>query len=310
MTLDLKTTIAGIKLDNPLFNASGPKCTTLQQLEDLGESAAGAVISKSCTLEPRQGNPEPRYRDFKGGSINSMGLPNLGYRAYLEMFPKLKKYHKPILASVSGLSLTDNLTIIKEFNQTEIEAMEINLSCPNVPGKPQIAYDFDDTQEYLKEIGQVIKKPWGVKLPPYFDFAHFEQVAKILNDSSISFVTCINSLGNGLVIDPAKEEVVIKPKNGFGGIGGPCIKPIGLSNVRKFRELLKPEIDVIGVGGIEKGLDIFEYVLAGASAVQIGTVLEQEGPKVFTRLLDELKNILTKKGYNSLADFKNKLKTL
>jgi dihydroorotate dehydrogenase subfamily 1 len=312
--LDLSTSLAGLALLNPIFNASGPRCTTQKELEEIGRSKAGAIITKSCTLNPREGNPTPRYVDFKDGSvnsINSMGLPNLGYKQYAKIIPHLAQYNKPLFASVSGLSLEHNLVMIGELSKVpELHAIELNLSCPNLVGKPQMGYDFEQSRHVLAEVARVCTKPLGVKLPPYFDFAHFQAMAEILNTSTVQFVTCINSLGNGLVIDPKKEEVVIKPKGGFGGVGGSIIKPFGLSNVRKMRELLKPEIKIIGVGGITSGMDVFEYVLAGADVVQVGTAYHQEGPEIFARLERELKKVMKEKGYMRLSDFRNKLKVI
>jgi len=308
--MDLNVNLAGLSLASPIYNASGPLCTSLKELLAIAESSSAAVLSKSCTLQPRSGNPEPRYFEFVGGSINSMGLPNLGYRKYLEIFPQLTKFNKPLIASVSGLSLDDNLKIITAFNDLLIDAMEINLSCPNVVGKAQVGYDFETTELYLQKIKNVIKKPWGVKLPPYFDFVHFKQMAKILNNYQPNYITCINSTGNGLVIDPDKEQVVIKPKNGFGGLGGSIIKPTSLANVKKFRELLKPAIQIVGVGGIATGTDVFEYILAGADVVQVGTAFYHENTPIFSRLIQELIQVMEQKGYNRLDDFRNKLKTI
>lgn len=306
----MKTRIAGLELDNLVMNASGPRCTTLAELEALGKSESGAIVTKSCTLEPREGNPSPRYVDVDLGSINSMGLPNLGYKKYIELLPKLKKFKKPVIVSVSGLKLEDNLEIIKALNNTDVDAIELNLSCPNLVGKPQVGYDFEQTGVVLREVMKIRKKKLGVKLPPYFDFVHFEQMAAILNKYKPDFVTCINSIGNGLIIDPDKEIALIKPKGGFGGIGGQYVKPTALANVRKFYELLDRKIDIIGVGGIYSGKDVFEFVLAGASAVQIGTVLMQENTKAFARIGKEFDAYCKKKGYKNISDFKGKLKAL
>lgn len=307
----MKTRIAGFELQHPIFNASGPRCTTREELEALGQSDAAAIISKSTTKEAREGNPEPRYADFSHGSINSNGLCNPGYREYGEFLPTLKKFNKPVFCSVSGLCLEDNLQMLRELSEVEgIDAIELNLSCPNIVGKPQMGYDFDQSREVLREAAKVCRKPWGVKLPPYFDFAHFQEMASLLNNSEIKFATCINSMGNGLVIDAEAERVLIKPKGGFGGVGGAVAKPVGLANVRKFRELLKPEISVVGVGGVSTGTDVFEYILAGADAVQVGTALYREGPGIFSRLLSEFSELLGKKGYSSLDDFRNKLKVI
>ena len=308
----IKTRFAGINFENPFFNASGPHCTTKEELDILGQSKAAAVMTKSCTLEPREGNPSPRYVDItNNSSINSMGLPNLGYKEYMKLIPELTVHNKPIFSSVSGMKIEDNIQMISELSDVkELDAIELNLSCPNVVGKPQVGYDFQQSVEVIQEVQKICKKPLGLKLPPYFDFVHFETMAKIINQSRVNFVTCINSLGNGLVIDIAKEQVVIKPKGGFGGMGGKLVKPFGLSNVRKFRELLKPEIQVIGCGGIFSGIDAFEYILAGADMIQVGTILKQEGPTAFQRLTDELKIVMQAKGYNSLDEFRNKLKEI
>ena len=304
------TRIAGIELKHPIFNASGALCVTREELEALGASHASAIMTKSCTLEHRDGNPEPRYRDLPHGSINSMGLPNLGYKKYMDMLPLLKKYDKPIIASVSGLSLTDNKQIIAAYNTTPIDMIELNLSCPNIAGKPQIGYDMEQTDDVLTEIMAMTTKPLGVKLPPYFDFVHYEHIAKLLNKHKVKFVSCINSPGNTLVIDPENESVVIKPKGGFGGLGGKYIKPIGLANVRKFYQLLHKEIDIIGVGGIYTGTDVFEYILAGAKAVQLGTVFVQEKHGCFERIEKEFNDIMQRKGYNSIEEVRVKLKEL
>ena len=133
---------------------------------------------------------------------------------------------------------------------------------------------------------------------------------KVIKKYPVKFVTCINSIGNGLVIDPKTEKPLIKPKGGMGGIGGKYIKYTALANVRRFYELFNGKIDVIGVGGIYSGVDAFEFILAGASAVQIGTAYLQKGPTIFAKVQNELKNIMKKKNYKKLSDFRGKLKTL
>ena len=307
----LETKIANLNLQNCIYNASGPLCTTEEDLISLAKSNSGSILSKSCTLEPRLGNPEPRYCDTDWGSINSMGLPNLGYKFYSDTAEKIKVHNKPYFISVSGMTPDDNILILRELSHNHcVDAIELNLSCPNLFGKPQMAYDFDETDDFLYKICKDLVKPLGVKLPPYFDMIHFERMAKILNNYPINFVTCINSIGNGLVIDTESESVVIKPKNGFGGIGGDFIKPTALANVRMFYQLLRSDIQVIGCGGIKSGKDAFEHILCGASAVQIGTQLWKEGLYCFERISNELKNIMIEKGYTNISQFRGKLKSL
>ncbi len=308
--MDLSVTIAGVRFPACMMNAAGALCVTREELEALGRSRAGAIVTKSMTIEPRQGNPEPRYHGFPGGSINSMGLPNLGYRAYAALIPGLKKFGKPVIASVAGLCEDDFITIATAINASAPDLIEVNLSCPNIPGKPQIGYDLEASERLLKRVRKVVSVPMGVKLPPYFDPAHHEQTSKVIERVGVNFLSLINSVGNGLVVDPERETVVIKPKGGFGGLGGPLIKPVALANVRAFWKLFKGRLPIIGTGGVVSGSDIFEHLLCGATAVQVGTVLVEEGLSVFDRLQAELAAVLGKKGYSSPGACVGKLKEL
>jgi len=311
MSVNISIALAGIKLDTCVFNAAGPNDVTLEELEIIAKSKSSAITTKSCTLEPRVGNPEPRYADLELGSINSMGLPNLGYKEYIKFAHILKsKYSKPVVASISGLTFDDNLVIFKAFNDSEADILEFNPGSPNTIGKPTMGYDLEYLDQSLKEITKICKKPLGIKLPPYFDFVHFEEVAKIIRKYNVLYISSINSIGNALVIDSEKEEAVIKPKGGYGGLGGKYIKPTSLANVRKFYELVGDKVQLVGCGGIYTGMDVFEFILAGASAVQLGTVFIQEGPSCFARVQEELKSIMQRKGYTKLEDFKGKLKVL
>lgn len=311
MSISLSTRIGSIALSSCLYNASGPRCTTQEELYALGESNSSAILCKSATLEAREGNPSPRYIETSWGSINSMGLPNKGVQFYKEMAASLQHYNKPYLMSVAGLSLEDNLTMLRALQDcVGLAGIELNLSCPNVPGKPQTGYDFDRTKEVLDKVCPIVKHPLGIKLPPYFDLIHFQQAANIINQFPVDFVTCVNSIGNGLVIDVDQEQVVIKPKQGFGGIGGDYIKPTALANVRQFYLLLREDIAVVGCGGVKSGQDVFEHLLCGASAVQVGTQLMREGTGCFERLEQELKALMTKKGYHSVEDFRGKLRSI
>ena len=292
------------------MNASGALCVTRDELEALGKSGTGAIVTKSMTIESRQGNPTPRYYGFPGGSINSMGLPNLGYRAYAELIPYLKRFGKPVIASVAGLAEEDFPTIAEAINAAQPDLIEVNLSCPNIPGKPQIGYDPETSERVLKKVRRLITVPMGVKLPPYFDPAHHGTMGKVVGRCGVDFLNMINSVGNGLVVDPEEETVVIKPKGGFGGLGGRLIKPVALANVRAFHKFFEGKIPIIGTGGIVEGIDVFEHFLCGASAVQIGTVLVEEGLNVFGRLEAELTAVLARKGYRSILECRGRLKEL
>jgi dihydroorotate dehydrogenase (fumarate) len=308
--MDLSITIAGVRFPSCFMNASGALCVTREELTALGRSRSGAIVTKSMTVEPRIGNPEPRYIGFPGGSINSMGLPNLGYRAYVELVPELRRFGKPVVASVAGLCEDDFVKIAEAINGAKPDLVEVNLSCPNIPGKPQIGYDPQDSEQLLRRVRRVVTVPMGVKLPPYFDPAHHAAMADVIRRTGIDFLTLINSVGNGLVVDPDRESVVIKPKGGFGGLGGQIIKPVALANIRAFWRLFEGNCPIIGTGGVGNGVDAFEHFLCGASAVQVGTALVEEGTGVFDRLERELAAWLEKKGYGSPAACRGRLREL
>ncbi|MTV81855.1 dihydroorotate oxidase [Secundilactobacillus folii] len=310
--ITLETTIGGRHFDNCMMNAAGIRCQTNKDLDALVASKAGAYVTKSATPHKRAGNPAPRMHELHLGSINSMGLPNNGLDYYLNYVveDEQKRPDSTNFLSVAGTSLEDNLAMLHQVQDSNFNGfVELNLSCPNVPGKPQVGYDFDRVNTVLNEVFQFFTKPLGVKLPPYFDLVHFDQIAEILNQYPLTFVNTINSIGNGLVVDPETEKVVIKPKGGFGGIGGISVKPTALANVRGLALRLKPEISIVGTGGILNGQDAFEHILCGASMVQIGTQFGYEGTRVFDRVSQELTEIMAHKGYETIDDFRGKLKT-
>jgi len=307
-TIDIGTKVAGVSFRSCLYNASGPRCTTKEELVGLGESHSGAIMMKSCTIEPREGNPKPRYACFEHCSIQSMGLPNLGYEEYLKFVDELAEFNKPAVASIAGLSLNDYVTMTKAFQDSNVSLIELNLSCPNIEGKPQVAYDIEQTEATLSAVAELGSIPLGLKLPPFYDRSFHESMAELVLKYNIRFLSCINSIGNTLIIDADKGTPALRAKHGYGGLSGPCIKPIALANVRIFHELLGDNVSIVGVGGVQTGTDVYEYLLAGASAVQIGTMYEEEGVGCFERIENELGTILKEKGYTRATDAVGALK--
>lgn len=291
------------------MNASGIHCETMKELNELDQTIAGSFVTKTATLEPREGNKGPRFAWDRFGSINSMGLPNLGIDYYLEYLIEKQKEqpNKPYFLSVTGLTEDEIYQVLNKVNDSDFKGLvELNLSCPNVVGEPLTAYDFKLVNKILTNVFSFYQKPLGVKLPPYFDQSHFDSMANILNQFPLEFVTSINSVGQGLWIKD--ETTAIKPNNGFGGIGGQYIKATALANVHAFYKRLKPEIKIIGVGGISNGRDAFEHILCGASMVQVGTALPGRGPEIkFKQIADELLAIMQEKGYETIEDFRGKL---
>jgi len=202
------------------MNAAGVACMTKEELEEVKDSAAGTFVTKTATLEFRQGNPEPRYQDVPLGSINSMGLPNNGLDYYLDYLLELQESepNRTFFLSLVGMSPEETHAILQKVQASDFKGItELNLSCPNVPGKPQIAYDFETTEKILSEVFAYFTKPLGIKLPPYFDIVHFDQAAAIFNKYPLKFVNCVNSIGNGLYIEEVHQA------DSFGQC--PCFLP-------------------------------------------------------------------------------------
>ncbi|QCE34317.1 dihydroorotate oxidase [Acetobacteraceae bacterium] len=310
---NLSSQIGNHLFPNLLMNAAGVSCQTEKELNLILSSQAGGIVTKSATLEKREGNPLPRQELLEIGSINSMGLPNLGFDYYLDYALRKQEEgtHPPVILSLSGLSISENMEMLQKVEKSGFKGLtELNLSCPNVIGKGQVGYDYKAMKEVLSEAFSHFNKDLGIKLPPYFDFFQFDAVAEILNEFKLAYVNLINSVGNGLAIDLESETALIRPKGGFGGLGGEMIKATALANVRAMRLRLNDTIRIIGTGGVKTGQDVFEHVLCGADLVQIGTELWREGPEIFARLNKELSEIMQQKNYQTLQDFRSKLKTL
>lgn len=222
--------------------------------------------------------------------------------------------------SLSGLSLADNLEMLKRVSAAKnegahISAVELNLACPNIKDKPVVAYDFAQMADVLDQVlAQPEFKstglPLGVKLAPYLDITQFGRCADIINARSdrIKFVVTMNTIGNALAIDTETEMAMIAPREGLGGLGGGPVRNVALANVKLLRQKLVKEVDIIGVGGVSTGEHAFQLILCGASAVQSATTHWMEGAGCFDRIAKELETLMSKKGYSSIKDFQGSLK--
>lgn len=306
----------------PLTNASGPNSVTYEELERIAQSAVGAVVTKSMTHCARTGNPEPRLRerlDDNIGSLNSMGLPNLGYQEYAQIIPKLKgQYKKPVIASIASAKCPHSLDPTEQYREiaralakSGADALELNLSCPNLEEVP-IAMDPKSLRQVLKAVMQEIKIPVGVKLSPYNNTPKlFAAIAQILLDFDLAYVATINSEPLAMDIDLQTKTKVIRPHDGYGGLGGPAVLPIALAEVHRFYTFFqrhKAPTEVWGVGGIAKPQDAVKHFLAGASVVQIGTLLLWDGPAVFAKLWAGIQEWLHANGYSCVEELVGRVK--
>jgi dihydroorotate dehydrogenase (fumarate) len=282
-----------------LMNAAGCGCTTAVELDALFASDADAVVSKSCTLEPRTGNDRPRiYLSPDGNSLNSIGLANPGLQYYIDYSNTLKTtITKPFILSFHPFSPKDLSMAIKRLSEVKhtIQMLEINLSCPNVVAKSS-EFNVSWVRTYLEILSQskCSSLVCGVKLWPIFSRSEIAKMAILFKEFAdvFQFVTLCNSIPNGLMIDSVLNATRIRPNDGLGGIGGPAAKSFALANVYQFGKLLAGSgIKIIGCGGISNSQDAYEYLLCGAHALQIGTHLIRNGPQCFTSLQNQLLKI-------------------
>ncbi len=299
----------------PLTNASGPRSVTAEELHALGRSRAGAIVTKSMTHCPRAGHPEPRLAariNHDVGSLNSMGLNNLGYERYARLIPELKRHGKPVIASISYAPCEHELPLEEQYLviATALEAagadmLEVNLSTPNLTGIP-IANDPETIRRVMEPLKREINIPMSVKLPPYNNsLPLFRDVAELLMELDVDAVVTMNSEPNALDIDVNTRTKLIKPREGYGGLGGPAILPIALGEVHRFYRYFKERgsaIQVWGCGGVTTPEDAIKHFLAGASVVQVGTALLWEGPDIFEKLWAGVERWLAAHGFRSVDE--------
>jgi dihydroorotate dehydrogenase (fumarate) len=257
------------------MNASGVMDTTREELESLAQSDAGAIVVKSATILPREGNALPRTAEIDGGMLQSIGLANLGYRAYAEMLPWLKSFGKPVVQSIAGFTAGEYATMAEAFADADL--IEVNLGCPNVG---HAVGGFDPA--YAREVAQRVLdvNPKAVfKLPPYLDAPLQERVLDSLSSAGAQALTLINSPGNCSALTASGPRIAPV----WGGLCGPALKPLAIGNI--LRAAKHGGFDIIGVGGITTRADVEEFKRAGATAFQLGYSLMTRGPGVFREFL-------------------------
>jgi dihydroorotate dehydrogenase (NAD+) catalytic subunit len=299
--IDLSVNIAGIRLENPVITASGTFGYG-DELSDLVQlSQIGAVTTKTITLGPRTGNPPPRICETASGMLNTIGLQNIGLEKFLEEKQEdLKKLGIPVIVSIAGSTVEEYTVLTGLLNQIKfISAIELNLSCPNLK-KKIICQDEELFAEIIKKASKIRRHPIIAKLSPQVqDIAH---VALLAEKSGADAVSLVNTFP-GMVIDVHSFRPKLSTVT--GGLSGPCIKPLALRCVWEAAKSVK--IPVIGGGGITTAEDAAEFILAGASAVSVGTASLAD-PAATLKIAEGLHEYLKERKIGSIADLKGKLK--
>ena len=266
--VDLRVPFLHKMLKNPVMPASG--CFSfgeeMRQFYDL--NLLGAIVVKATTLDERQGNPTPRIAETPAGMLNAIGLQNPGVQAVLaHELPRLKEFRTlPVIVNVAGTAIEDYVEVVKALNSSEVVSMlELNISCPNVKcGGIQFGTDPMMASEMVKAIKAVSRFPVIVKLSP--NVTDIVSMALAVEEAGADAISLINTL-IGMQIDLEKRRPLLA--NGIGGLSGPAVKPVAVRMVYEVSQ--KVHVPVIGIGGIRTGEDAIEFLMAGASAVQVGT---------------------------------------
>lgn len=293
--VSLKTKIGKVKLKNPVMAASGTFGTEYGELVDINK--LGAYIAKTITLNARIGNPPPRVYETSSGMLNSIGLENGGLDDFIKnKIPGLKRLKIPLIASIAG----DNAAEFKELagalsKVKEIAALEINLSCPNVKYGSRdlsLAQDEDATYEIIEAVRRSTALTVIAKLSP--NVTDIKRIAKAAEKAGADAVSLINTLV-GMAVDIDTKRPALGSVT--GGLSGPAIKPVALYMVRRAYNSIK--IPVVGIGGIMDHKDAVEFMLCGASAVQVGTA-NFVNPAASIEIIDGIKSYMAKNGIKEI----------
>lgn len=294
---DLSININGLSLKNPVLTASGTfgYGTEFQDFIDL--ERLGGFIVKGTTLKHREGNPYPRMAETPAGMLNAVGLQNKGVDYFIEhIYPTIKDIKSNILVNVSGSTVADYVTTAEKINALDyIPAIELNISCPNVKeGGMAFGTSCASASEVVKEVRKVYKKHLMVKLSP--NVTSIQEIALAAEASGADSVSLINTL-MGMAINVKTRKPVLSTIT--GGLSGPCVKPVALRMVWQVAKAVK--IPVVGLGGISCANDAIEFLLAGASAIQIGTANFID-PTISVKVVDGINEYLDQNGFKSVKD--------
>ena len=296
MTRRLVTEICGLELVNPTMLASGILGYTGLSLKSGIEAGAGAVVTKSLGLEPRTGYPNPTVVQVDCGLLNALGLPNPGINHFGEELKELKNTGVPIIVSIYGFSSEEFASVAEAAVKLGADALELNVSCPHVKkAGAEIGCDTSLLVEVVKAVKKRVDKPVFVKLTP--NVSDIGEMARAAVEAGGDAITAINTVkAMAIEIETARPLLA----NKFGGLSGPAIKPIAVRAVYDIYR--KVDVPVIGCGGITSWQDAIEFMLAGASAVQIGTAIAYKGPKIFKSITRGIDTYLKKKGYKNVKE--------
>ena len=295
--VQLNTKIGSLELKNPVMTASGTFGYDTEYADFMDISRLGAIIVKGTTLAPRQGNPYPRMAETPSGMLNAVGLQNKGVDYFVDhIYPEVQKIGTAIIVNVSGSCIDDYVQTASIINTLDdIPAIELNISCPNVKqGGMAFGVNPESAAQVVSAVRKAYDKTLIVKLSP--NVTDITEIARAVEGAGADSVSLINTM-LGMAIDAEKRRPILSTVT--GGMSGPAVKPVALRMVWQTAKAVK--IPVIGLGGICSATDAIEFLLAGASAIQIGTANFID-PSISEKVVDGIADYLERHGFSSVQE--------
>ncbi len=298
--MNLNTQLCNIGFPNPTVVASGYLGVTGSSLANCANKGAGGATAKTLFMDERQGHANPTILTFPGGVINAVGLSGEGIISAKHEFEKYRKLapENPMIGSIGGRNLDELVEVARIMDEYPVDMLELNFSCPNVDGemgKP-IACDPFLTAQATKAIRKVVKKPISVKLSP--NVPDIGLVAKHAEANGADAITAINTMGPGMVIDIHMRRPILTNK--VGGVSGHAIKPIALRCVWEIYRATK--LPIIGTGGVIKGQDAIEMMMAGATLLGIGSAILYYDMACFDKITDKIRDFMKEEGFDNVSE--------
>lgn len=294
--MNTKINLAGVELKNPVMTASGTFGSGMEYSEFVDLNKLGAVVTKGVANVPWPGNPTPRIAETYGGMINAIGLQNPGIDVFCERdIPFLKKYDTKIIVNVCGKSERDYVEVVERLAGEPVDMLEINISCPNVKeGGIAFGQNAANIEHITKAIKNVAKQPVIMKLSP--NVTDITEMAKAAEAGGADVLSLINTI-TGMKIDINRQTFAVANKT--GGLSGPAVKPVAVRMVYQVANAVK--IPSIGMGGIATAEDALEFILAGATAVSIGTA-NFHNPRTTLEVIEGIEKYMVNKGVSDIND--------
>ncbi len=295
--VDLKVKIADLEIKNPVMTASGTSGFAEELMDFYDVSQLGAVLLKGTTLKNRDGNEYPRMAETASGMLNAVGLQNRGIDYFIKnIYPRIKDYNTPLIINVNGSTVEEYIEVTEKVNELDkIPAIELNISCPNVKeGGMAFGVTCPGAEMVTKEVRKAYSKTLIVKLSP--NVTNITDIAKAVEGQGADSVSLVNTF-LGMAIDAEKRIPLLSTVT--GGLSGPAIKPIALRMVWQVYNAVK--IPVIGIGGIMNATDAIEFMLAGATAIQVGTAIFKD-PFIPIQIIDGIKDYMKRHNMQHVSD--------